>query len=77
MRLPLVVFASLASGEVVVFVDDINDSGKTFAEIKTQYNAGITVCIMEKLQSNFKCDITGARTDTARWIEFPWEYDNE
>ena len=64
---------AIAEGEVVVFVDDINDSGRTFTEIKEHYNAGITACIIEKMHSEFQCDVTGGRTDSERWIEFPWE----
>ena len=64
---------AIADGEVVVFVDDINDSGKTFTDIKEHYNAGITACILEKMQSKFVCDVVGGRTDSERWIEFPWE----
>lgn len=68
---------AIADGEVVVFVDDINDSGRTFTEIKEYYKAGITACIIEKMQSNFVCDITGGRTDSERWINFPWELGNK
>ena len=68
---------AIAEGEVVVFVDDINDTGTTFTQIKEYYKAGITACIMEKKQSKFRCDLTGGLTDTERWIEFPWEQNDE
>ena len=67
---------AIAQGLCVVFVDDINDTGTTFQQIKDHYDDGtnaVFVCVLEKKQSNFKCDYTGALTDTERWINFPWE----
>jgi hypothetical protein len=29
------------------------------------------------MQSDFVCDITGGRTDSERWIDFPWELGNK
>lgn len=67
----------IRNGGIVVFVDDINDTGTTFTQIKEYYRAGITACIIEKKQSKFRCDLTGGLTDTERWIEFPWEQNDE
>ena len=69
-----VISAAISSGAVVVFVDDINDSGQTFTEIKNHYGSGHYVCLIEKMQSSFRCDTVGDRTDTERWFDFPWEY---
>lgn len=60
-------------GGLVVFVDDINDSGKTFTGIKNFYRAGITACIIEKMYSSFECDFAGAKTYNKEWVFFPWE----
>lgn len=62
--------------ENIVFVDDINDSGKTFTEIKDYYGNHNFACLIEKLDSTFKCNFAGDKTDTERWICFPWEYDS-
>jgi hypoxanthine phosphoribosyltransferase len=64
---------AIKKGGVVVFVDDINDSGKTFTGIKQLYKKGITVCIVEKMYSNFECDYASVKTYNHDWVVFPWE----
>jgi hypoxanthine phosphoribosyltransferase len=68
-----VITEAIQNGGVVVFVDDINDSGKTFRTIKEYYKAGITACIIEKMYSEFECDFAGAKTYNKDWVCFPWE----
>lgn len=72
----------IQKNECVVFVDDINDSGKTFSSIIDVYRSGsangkpgvvVTACIIEKMYSSFECDFTGARTYSKEWVCFPWE----
>lgn len=63
----------IEKGGLVVFVDDINDSGKTFTTIKNLYRAGITACLIEKMYSSFECDFAGAKTYNNGWVLFPWE----
>lgn len=59
----------------VVFVDDINDSGRTFREIREMYRGGVYVALLEKTTSTFNSDIKILRMDDERWIVFPWEKD--
>ncbi len=72
-----VVTEAIADNKTVVFVDDINDTGTTFEQIKEHYKGGIYICILEKKQSKFACDYNGGLTDTERWINFPWEGTDE
>lgn len=68
--------------KTVVFVDDINDSGKTFNEVKDTYCGQLTVnnnysayfvSLVEKKGSDFHCDEAELTIDDKRWIIFPWE----
>ena len=70
----------LSEGKRVVFVDDINDSGRTFKEVMEEYSPDgkydeqiMTVCLVEKVSSSFRCSSAGIRLDDNRWIVFPWE----
>jgi hypoxanthine phosphoribosyltransferase len=68
----------LQAGRTVVFVDDINDTGLTFYQIKMEYgNEGTSkfVSLIEKTSSKFKTDARALRMDDERWIVFPWEKD--
>ena len=56
----------------ILFVDDINDSGKTF-KIATQNVVSKTATLIERDTSDFKCDFVGLSTDDPQWIVFPWE----
>jgi len=75
------VLQAIRDGQVVVFVDDINDSGLTFSEIKSYYidaeglsdkNVFFTT-LVEKTSSTFDCDMSALKIDDPRWIIFPWE----
>jgi len=75
----------LQSGKTVVFVDDINDSGLTMAQIKEEYLTSPPmevqprdmrfVSLVEKTESKFKTDACSLRIEDPRWICFPWEKD--
>tara|TARA_B110000908_G_scaffold85182_1_gene101799 strand:+ start:6376 stop:6825 length:450 start_codon:yes stop_codon:yes gene_type:complete len=76
------VYEALDRGNVVLFVDDINDSGRTLQEIiqacnlKGDYNHLIkTAVLVEKTSSIHKADSKALRIDDERWIVFPWEKD--
>jgi len=69
------VMQALAEKKTVVFVDDINDSGKTFKEIKKAYQGGKYVALAERHGTVFKSDARSLRLDDQRWIVFPWEKD--
>ena len=66
---------ALAEKKTVVFVDDINDTGKTFKEIKKAYQGGKFVTLVERASTVFKTDARSLRFDDRRWIVFPWEKD--
>lgn len=70
----------LAEGRRVVICDDINDSGRTFKQVMNEYSPEgkfdsqiKTCCMVEKVSSQFKCDVAGMRIDDPRWIVFDWE----
>jgi hypoxanthine phosphoribosyltransferase len=68
----------LQAGRTVVFVDDINDTGLTFHQIKMEYGTEGTskfVSLVEKTSSKFTTDARALRMDDERWIVFPWEKD--
>lgn len=66
---------ALKEKKTVVFVDDINDTGKTFKGIKNSYQGGKYVSLVERTSTMFKTDAKSLRFDDARWIVFPWEKD--
>lgn len=61
--------------KTVVFVDDINDTGKTFTELKAEYKGGLFAALVERLGTTFETDARSLRFDDQRWIVFPWEKD--
>lgn len=70
----------LHDGERIVIVDDINDSGLTFKQVMSEYSPlGVyntqikTCCMVEKVSSEFRCDVAAMRIDDPRWIVFDWE----
>lgn len=72
----------LNDGGTVVFVDDINDSGRTLNEVLFHYEAFIddktkirTAVLVEKTSSSFRTDSKALRIDDERWLVFPWEKD--
>ena len=64
---------------IVLFVDDINDTGRTFKDLAKAYNTNTKpnvhfISLVEKTASDFHG--TAALTlDDPRWIVFPWEKD--
>jgi len=66
---------SINQGLTVVFVDDINDTGRTFSEIRQSYQGGMYVSLVEKTESGFVTDARSLRMDDPRWCVFPWEKD--
>ena len=66
---------ALTDQKTVVFVDDINDTGKTFREIKHEYLGGKYVSLIERASTSFVTDAASLRIDDRRWIVFPWEKD--
>lgn len=77
-----VVLDALNDGKTVVFVDDINDSGKTLTDVVTTYEKrtsgqGVikTAVLVEKVSSEFRTDSVALRIDDPRWMIYPWEKD--
>jgi uncharacterized protein len=66
---------AIRSNKTIVFVDDINDSGRTFEELRGEYQEGKFVSLVERASSTFITDSTSLRIDDQRWIVFPWEKD--
>lgn len=68
----------IKSGRHVVFVDDINDSGTTFAQIAENYGRPSNVrfvSLIEKVSSEYPSDNSALKIDDERWIVYPWEKD--
>ena len=69
----------IRNDDVVLFVDDINDTGRTFKDLTKAYNTNSRknvhfISLVEKTASDFHG--TAALTlDDSRWIVFPWEKD--
>ena len=64
------------TGKIVVFVDDINDTGRTFSEISKAYHCERPnvhfISLVKKVETNY--DATAALSiKDERWIVFPWE----
>jgi hypoxanthine phosphoribosyltransferase len=72
-----------AAGERYLFVDDINDSGKTIAflraaiEAKTGRTDGLRVAVLvHNIRSRAAVEYRGSEIDRATdksWFVFPWE----
>ncbi|MHA1680824.1 MAG: phosphoribosyltransferase family protein [Promethearchaeota archaeon] len=63
---------------VTVLVDDISDSGKTFARVKTWMERKypwsiITASLVLKKYSTFHTDVHAQLDESGDWIQFPWE----
>ena len=65
----------LDQGGKVLFIDDINDTGKTIKTIREHYNNDncIFMTMVEKTTSEIRVDATALRFDDERWVVFPWE----
>ena len=74
---------AIQQGKTVVFVDDINDSGRTLNEVVKEHSRFAkdpakqikTAVLVEKPNSNWVCDSKALRIDDQRWCVFPWEKD--
>lgn len=69
---------AIDTGKTVVFVDDINDTGRTFSEISKAYHCERpNVHFISLVKKTDTCyDALAALTLTdKRWIVFPWEKD--
>ena len=72
--LPPVPAAVDLSGQRVLIVDDVADTGETLRMVRDSCAAHVaetrTAVLYEKSQSVVKCDYVWKRTD--QWIAFPW-----
>lgn len=69
---------AIDTGKTVVFVDDINDTGRTFSEISKAYHCERpNVHFISLVKKTNTCyDALAALTlSDDRWIVFPWEKD--
>ena len=66
------------TGSRVVFVDDINDTGRTFSEISKAYHGArsnvMFISLVQKLETTHPATAALTLSDD-RWIVFPWEKD--
>lgn len=72
------IIQALKENKTVVFVDDINDTGRTFEEIKNAYGGGKYVCLIERggrTGTTFRTNARSLRFEDNRWVVFPWEKD--
>ena len=66
----------LDEGGKVLFIDDINDTGKTIKTISEHYNNPSQcyfMTLVEKVSSDVKVNETALRFDDNRWVVWPWE----
>ena len=64
---------AIKAKKTVVFVDDINDTGKTFEEIKNEYQGGKYVSLVERYTTTFETDAKSLLLEDDRWVHFYWE----
>lgn len=71
------VFEQIVNGKTVVFVDDINDTGRTINELRKAYETDgknvLFATLLEKVDSTATTDVTALRIDDPRWLVMPWE----
>jgi hypoxanthine phosphoribosyltransferase len=67
------------SGKHVVFVDDINDTGRTFSEISRRYGCvrpNVTFAsLVKKVETTYPDAAASLTISDNRWFIFPWEKD--
>lgn len=73
------VIKAIEDNRKVLFVDDINDTGKTFKDITKAYKTSLKptvhfMSLVEKTESDFFGQ-AALTLDDKRWIVFPWEKD--
>jgi len=66
-------------GARVIFVDDINDTGRTFLEISKRYHGSRPnirfTSLVKKQETSFPYASAALTLTDKRWIVFPWEKD--
>lgn len=71
---------AVLAGKTVVFVDDINDSGRTMYEVIHAY--GWSICenpdvvfasLVEKTSTKERSHVTSLSINDLKWVVFPWE----
>lgn len=66
------------TGKIIVFVDDINDTGRTFSEISKKYHCARPnvhfISLVQKSETDFPA-LAALTLNDDRWIVFPWEKD--
>ena len=64
--------------EDVIFVDDIADTGETLQLLMDGRCASITSAVLvQKASSKYFSTFQGVYLDDTRWVQFPWESDDE
>lgn len=76
----LTIAEDLKEGKTILLVDDINDSGRTFTEVLTDWeyseaSAGkvITACIFERATTSRPSDFHAKTITINNWVVFPYE----
>lgn len=71
------ILAYCAAGKNVLFVDDINDSGKTMTEISKMYGTDKGnvrfASMVDRASTTFGVDYLGLKVLSDNWVVFPWE----
>ncbi len=57
-------------GKNTLIVDDISDSGKTLNKLNKPNKVAV---LMQRKNTEFKCDFVGKHIDHEDWLVFPWE----
>jgi len=70
-------FTKLKSDSRLLVVDDICDTGNTFAAFRDLYKGNIKQCVYVSLfakeSSELYVDFCGATVNEDTWVEFPWD----
>ena len=70
---------AIDSGKNVVFVDDINDTGRTFREISKAYHCErpnvMFASLVKKVETVYPNAVAALTISDERWLIFPWEKD--
>ena len=72
----------LEDGENIILVDDINDSGRTFIELKADWDYTntlkgklTTVSVLQRHSTTEPSNEYGFEVRSEDWVVFPWELD--
>jgi hypoxanthine phosphoribosyltransferase len=70
-------FTKLKADSRLLVVDDICDTGNTFAAFRALYKGNIKQCVYVSLfakeSSELYVDFCGATVNEDTWVEFPWD----